>query len=125
MFNVLLFYQPHPKTAAYIVRRCFLIYCKKQLIGKFMSAIMTILYEINGGVNMPNVDFCTCINTACPHHPRQTGSCTNCIQKNLNHGEIPSCFFDKIDGVKKRSNYKFEDFAKLVLEQQEIEHNVV
>ncbi len=67
---------------------------------------------------MENVHFCTCLNTACPHHPQQTGSCTKCIEKNLKNGEIPSCFFDKAGGVKKRSKYKFEDFAKLVLDKK-------
>ncbi len=67
---------------------------------------------------MPNDDFCTCLNTACPHHLRQTGGCTSCVAKNLKNGEIPSCFFDKAGGVKKRSKYKFVDFAELVLDKE-------
>lgn len=69
---------------------------------------------------MSEVAFCTCTNTRCPHHPgNQPDGCTRCVEKNLNRGEIPSCFFNKLDGSGVRENYKFADFARLVLEKQE------
>lgn len=64
---------------------------------------------------MTAFDFCTCDNFNCVHHPKNTdGTCTECVAKNLKNNEIPSCFFNKADGIKKRAKYKFEDFAEVI-----------
>lgn len=64
---------------------------------------------------MTAFDFCTCDNFNCVHHPKNTdGTCTACVAKNLKNNEIPSCFFNKADGIKKRAKYKFEDFAEAI-----------
>ena len=68
---------------------------------------------------MSEVAFCTCTNTRCSHHPENhADGCTRCVEKNLNRGEIPSCFFNKLDSRGVRANYKFADFARLVMEKQ-------
>lgn len=68
---------------------------------------------------MTAFDFCTCENFNCVHHPKNTdGTCTACVAKNLKNNEIPSCFFNKADGIKKRTKYKFEDFARGNLQQK-------
>lgn len=64
---------------------------------------------------MTAFDFCTCDNFNCVHHPKNTdGNCTACVSKNLKNNEIPSCFFNKTDGIKERAKYKFEDFAEAI-----------
>ena len=64
---------------------------------------------------MTAFDFCTCENFNCVHHPKNTDdTCTACVSKNLKNNEIPSCFFNKADGIKKRAKYKFEDFAEAI-----------
>lgn len=65
---------------------------------------------------MAAFNFCTCDNFNCVHHPKNTdGSCTACVAKNLRNNEIPCCFFNKADGIKKRAKYKFEDFAEVIM----------
>lgn len=62
------------------------------------------------------VKFCTCKNLKCPlHSTKHNKGCTPCIGKNLKLGEIPNCFFNKIDGSKERSGDTFRDFAEVVL----------
>lgn len=64
--------------------------------------------------------FCTCKDLECPFHPtNHDKGCAPCIAKNLKFGEIPSCFFSKIDGAENRKGYSFEDFAKAVLDSAE------
>lgn len=47
---------------------------------------------------------CPCTSTNCPNHPSNHNSgCGPCISKNLEHGEIPSCFFIDVDGFEKHS----------------------
>ena len=69
---------------------------------------------------MPNkVPFCTCSDTKCPFHPSNHGQgCTPCIAKNLKEGEIPSCFYRKIDCEKPTSEWHYADFAALVAAAQ-------
>lgn len=63
--------------------------------------------------------FCTCQNLECPLHPaKHDKGCAPCIAKNLKLGEIPNCFFHKIDGSKDRVGDSFEDFANLVLQKR-------
>lgn len=65
---------------------------------------------------MTAFNFCTCDNFNCVHHPKNTGgSRTACVAKNLRNNEIPSCFFNESDEIKKRAKYKFEDFAEVIM----------
>ena len=61
-------------------------------------------------------EFCTCKNLDCPLHPtKHDKGCAPCIAKNLKLGEMPNCFFNKIEGSENRTGDSFEDFAKAVL----------
>lgn len=63
-------------------------------------------------------EFCTCKDTDCPLHPsNHDKGCSLCIAKNLKLGEIPNCFFNLVDKEHKSTDYKFADFAKLVLDE--------
>ena len=63
--------------------------------------------------------FCTCTDEKCPLHPtNHEKGCAPCIEKNLKSGEIPSCFFKKLDETKKPEAYYFEDFAKAVMDER-------
>lgn len=63
-------------------------------------------------------EFCTCGDTKCPNHPtNHDRGCTPCIIKNLECGEIPSCFFNAQGKPKRGEGYHYEDFARTVLEQ--------
>ncbi len=62
-----------------------------------------------------NVDFCTCNDFSCPNHPTNNEmGCTLCIAKNLEEGEIPTCFFKAVDPDYDGFAYFYADFAKLV-----------
>lgn len=59
--------------------------------------------------------YCTCTDLSCPCHPSRHGlGCTPCVEKNLRQGEIPSCFFKKVEGKEKPPAYFFENFADWV-----------
>lgn len=63
-------------------------------------------------------EFCTCKDTDCPLHPsNHDKGCSLCIAKNLKLGEIPNCFFNLVDKENKSADYKFADFARLVLDE--------
>ncbi len=56
----------------------------------------------------------------CPLHPtKHDKGCAPCIAKNLKMGEIPDCFFNKLEHSENRSGVKFADFAKAVMESEE------
>lgn len=58
--------------------------------------------------------FCTCGNLSCPLHPtKHNKGCSPCISKNLRLKEIPSCFFNLVQGAEKRDGDAFLDFARL------------
>lgn len=60
------------------------------------------------------VPFCTCTDLACPQHPaNHDRGCTRCVAKNLAQGEIPSCFFKKLDPGYRGPGYFYRDFAAL------------
>lgn len=66
------------------------------------------------------VEFCTCQSLDCPNHPtNHERGCTPCIKKNLDRGEIPSCFFSLIGHPEPLKRYKIEDFARLVMAREE------
>ena len=59
--------------------------------------------------------FCTCEDFNCPLHPNNHDKgCNLCIAKNLKKGEIPTCFFKKINNdtsdVKEFTMAGFVDF---------------
>lgn len=59
--------------------------------------------------------FCTCTDVKYPCHPsNHDQGCTLCIAKNQKQGEIPSCFFKKVDPEYRGPGYLMEDFADLV-----------
>jgi len=62
-------------------------------------------------------EFCTCPVTDCAAHPEKNEwQCGPCIEKNLEHHEIPYCFWAKIgDTENAKSPYIFTEFAKAVL----------
>lgn len=63
--------------------------------------------------------FCPCGDRKCPHNPNNPCnsicSCDACIEKNLSRGEIPSCFFKKINNdISSLTDFTFEAFAKFL-----------
>ena len=67
--------------------------------------------------------YCTCTDLNSPCHPsRHQLGCTPCVRKNLKQGEIPSCFFKKVDDTGKPEAYFFENFADWVKEHKEKEN---
>ncbi len=61
--------------------------------------------------------FCTCEDTDCPLHPsNHDKGCNLCIAKNLKKGEIPTCFFKKINpDISEIKNFTIEDFVNFYL----------
>ncbi len=56
-----------------------------------------------------------------PYTPKKHDKgCAPCIAKNLKMGEIPDCFFNKLGAAERRSGVKFADFAKAVMENEEL-----
>lgn len=68
---------------------------------------------------MKAVDFCTCVDHACRHHPsNHGGGCTPCIIKNLAAKEVPVCFYRKLEpDMAREQDYSFEGFARFVRER--------
>ena len=66
------------------------------------------------------LDFCTCPNLECDVYPdKRDGQCTACIKKNLDHHEIPACFWMKIGETDNaKTDYTFVRFAKAVMEAE-------
>ena len=61
------------------------------------------------------LSFCTCEDTNCPLHPsNHDKGCNLCIAKNLKKGEMPTCFFKKINSdISQIKNFTIEDFVNL------------
>ncbi|WML34514.1 DUF6485 family protein [Clostridium sp. OS1-26] len=71
-----------------------------------------------------NTEFCTCKNYSCKLHPlNHDQGCNPCMKKNLNIGELPSCFFravsEELRDVKVIKDSSYEAFAKLILGNKE------
>ena len=66
---------------------------------------------------MSCLEFCTCPSKDCPEYPdKHNGECTSCIKKNLEHHEIPTCFWNIIgDTENAASEYTFMKFAEKVM----------
>ena len=78
--------------------------------------------DIMSEEKIKKVQFCTCNDYDCPFNPvNHDQGCTPCIAKNLNAGETPSCFFNKLDPGKKedRGEYLHKDFARIVMKLYE------
>ena len=80
----------------------------------------TVMSNEGGKTVMSNmVTFCTCTDLSCPFHPtNHDKGCTPCIAKNIKENEVPTCLFKKADPDYAGEGYKFEDFARLVLEKK-------
>ncbi len=68
--------------------------------------------------------FCPCGDRVCPHNPNNEKghcrTCDACIQKNLAFGEIPSCFFKKVDpDISSLREFTFAAFVKFYNEHTE------
>ncbi len=63
------------------------------------------------------LSFCTCEDTNCPLHPsNHDKGCNLCIAKNLKKGEMPTCFFKKINSdISQIKNFTIEDFVNFYL----------
>ena len=63
------------------------------------------------------LSFCTCEDTNCPLHPStHDKGCNLCIAKNLKKGEMPTCFFKKINSdISQIKNFTIEDFVNFYL----------
>ena len=63
------------------------------------------------------LSFCTCEDTNCPLHPSNHDKGYNlCIAKNLKKGEMPTCFFKKINSdISQIKNFTIEDFVNFYL----------
>ena len=72
-------------------------------------------------IHMPKPEFCTCPLLECPDHANNhDGNCTPCIKKNLEHHEVPACFWSKIGDTKNaKSEYTFKCFARKVVEVED------
>ena len=65
---------------------------------------------------MSEKHFCTCNVVQCPNHPDNQGDgCDPCIRKNLELGEIPSCFWSNISKITGTTDYSVEKFTQFYL----------
>ncbi len=67
-------------------------------------------------------EFCTCTDFSCPFNPaNHEEGCTACIEKCLRAHELPSCFFRDLGYPKTTEGWRYEDFAKVVMERKAAE----
>ena len=63
--------------------------------------------------------FCTCEQTECLKHPNNHDEgCDPCIQKNLELGEIPACFWFNISKITGKTDYSVDNFTKFYLDHK-------
>lgn len=60
---------------------------------------------------------CNCEHVKCPRHLKNAGSCSSCIEKNLNNHELPNCFFNDAKLAKERNDDTYETFARMYKEK--------
>ena len=66
-----------------------------------------------------NKHFCNCTQTECEKHPNNHDmGCDLCIQKNLELGEIPACFWFNISKVTGKTDYSVENFTQFYLDHK-------
>lgn len=66
---------------------------------------------------MEKKHFCTCKDLKCKLHPTNHNlGCDPCVKKNLNNGEIPSCFFRDIhDDLTGQESFTYKAFSDFVV----------
>ena len=57
---------------------------------------------------MAECNYCWCPKTACPNH----GDCKACVLKHRAKGEVPSCFFGKVE--ERVADKSYENFCRHV-----------
>ena len=64
--------------------------------------------------------FCTCPAASCQYHPaKHKNGCDPCIQKNLQQGEIPACFFLSVsEDVNDLTEFTAESFVSFYLKHK-------
>ena len=63
--------------------------------------------------------FCTCHVVACSKHPNNHNEgCDPCIEKNLELGEVPACFWLNVSKMQGKTEWCAENFAKFVIEER-------
>lgn len=64
--------------------------------------------------------FCTCLDRKCPLHPaNHANGCNPCIAKNLKKGEIPTCFFKKVNpDISALKEFTVESFVNFYLKHK-------
>ena len=62
---------------------------------------------------MEKKHFCTCRDYKCSLHPvNHNLGCSPCVEKNLNTGEIPACFFRDIhDDLTDINDFSYKGFC--------------
>jgi hypothetical protein len=64
--------------------------------------------------------FCSCSDLECSFHPNNHDKgCDPCIKKNLELGEVPSCFWNNVSKTIGTSDYSAEKFAEFVMSKAE------
>lgn len=67
--------------------------------------------------------FCSCKDHSCPYNPHNKsnkGGCDRCIQKCLNKGEIPACFFNAVSNDQENlKSFTYGDFANFYFNSRE------
>lgn len=63
---------------------------------------------------MASASFCTCRDHACPLNPHNHDKgCTLCVEKCLQLGEIPSCFFKLVhEDISGNADFSLEGFVR-------------
>lgn len=64
--------------------------------------------------------FCTCRDLNCKLHPsNHPRGCDPCVKKNLNAGEIPSCFFRLVgDDLTELKEFTIESFVDFFIKNK-------
>ena len=63
--------------------------------------------------------FCTCHVQECLSHPyNHDKGCDPCIEKNLELGEVPACFWLNVSKVKGKTEWSADNFAKHVANER-------
>ena len=99
---------------------CAVLFCRFDRAGKSRPVRDGKTTSIFRGDVVLIVPFCTCVDYECPCHPtKHDKGCVPCVAKNLSDGEIPSCFYRKIDPEMSRDqDYSAEGFARFVMEHR-------
>lgn len=69
---------------------------------------------------MSDAHFCTCMDFACSLNPNgpecRHRTCDRCVRKNLQAGELPSCFFRAVhEDISGNTDMTYQGFADWVI----------